>query len=155
MCVPPAMVYALYENEAGYLGPQALSNWEHYNSYQGTDPTDVPGSQAVFGVTQMMGDTWSRIKPYVAQKLGTDKLSLNVSFDAMAAAAYHVGNISLAWKNKVGCNDWPVSYILYGACRYNGACPADTFGKKEYYNSYTYNVCASYNRFANTQKNCR
>jgi len=155
MCVPPAMIYAIYDNEAGYLGPQALSNWEYYNTYQGSDPTDIPESKAVFGVTQMMGDTWHKIKPYVGAKLGTTELSLNVTFDSMAAGAYYVGNVSLAWKDKVGCTDWPVSYILYGACRYNGACPADTFGQKEYYNSYTYNVCASYNEYGGAQKKCQ
>lgn len=153
-CVPPAMVYAIYDNEAGYLGPKVESNWTFYNTYHGSDPTDIANSTALFGVTQMMGDTWHRIKPYVAKKLGTDQLSLNVTFDSMAAAAFHVGNISLAWKNKISCNDWPVDYILYGACRYNGACPANTFGQKQYYNSYTYSVCESYNEYGGKQKNC-
>ena len=155
MCVPPAMVYAIYDNEAGYLGPMVNANWVYYNTYQGSDPTDIPGSTAVFGVTQMMGDTWHRIKPYVGKKLGTTELSLNVTFDSMAAAAYHVGNISLAWKNKISCDDWPVDYILYGACRYNGACPANTFGQKQYYNSYTYSVCESYNEYGGKQKKCQ
>lgn len=155
MCVPPAMIYAIYDNEAGYLGSQILSNWEYYNTYHGSDSTDIPGSTQVFGVTQMMGDTWHRIKPYVGQKLGSTELSLEVTFDSMAAGAYHVGNISLAWKNKISCEDWPVDYILYGACRYNGACPADTFGQKQYYNSYTYSVCASYNEYGGKQKNCQ
>jgi hypothetical protein len=155
MCVPPAMIYAIYDNEAGYLGPKVDANWTYYNTYQGSDPTDISGSTAVLGVTQMMSDTWHRIKPYVAKKLGSSDLSLNVTFDSMAAAAYHVGNISLAWKNKISCDDWPVDYILYGACRYNGACPANTFGQKEYYNSYTYSVCASYNEYGGKQKNCQ
>ena len=155
MCVPPAMVYAIYDNEAGYLGPIVNANWTYYNTYQGSDPTDIPGSTAVFGVTQMMADTWHRIKPYVGQKLGTTNLSLNVTFDSMAAAAYHVGNISLAWKNRISCDDWPVDYILYGACRYNGACPANTFGQKQYYNSYTYSVCKSYNEYGGQQKKCQ
>lgn len=159
MCVPPAMIYAIYDNEAGYLGPQVESNWTYYNTYHGSDPTDIPGSTQVFGVTQMMGDTWHKIKPYVGQKLGSTELSLEVTFDSMAAGAYHVGNISLAWKDKVGCDDWPVNYILYGACRYNGACPANTFGQKQYYNSYTYSVCNSYNEYlqmtgSSKQKNC-
>ena len=155
MCVPPAMVYAIYDNEAGPLGPQVLGNWTYYNTYPGSDPTDIPGSQQVFGVTQMMGDTWHRIKPYVSKKLGTTDLSLNVTFDSMAAAGYHVGNVSLAWKNKISCTDWPVDYIMYAACRYNGACPANTFGKKEYYNNYTYTVCASYNEYGGAQKKCQ
>jgi len=153
MCVPPAMIYAIYDNEGDNF--KVEGNWTYYNTYQGSDPTDIPGSTAVFGVTQMMGDTWHRIKPYVGQKLGSTELSLNVTFDSMAAGAYHVGNISLAWKNKISCEDWPVDYILYGACRYNGACPADTFGQKQYYNSYTYSVCASYNEYGGAQKKCQ
>jgi hypothetical protein len=96
MCVPPAMIYAIYDNEAGYLGGQVNSNWTYYNTYQGSDPCNVPGDTGLCGVTQMMGDTWSRIKPYVAKKLGTDQISIMVTFDSMAAGAYHVGNISLA-----------------------------------------------------------
>ena len=155
MCLPPAMVYAIYDNEAGYLGPKVTANWTYYNTYPGSDPTDVPGSTEVFGVTQMMGDTWHKIKPYVAQKLGTSAISLNVTFDSMAAAGFHIQNVSLAGTDHVSCDDWPVKYILYGACRYNGACPANTMGQTQYYNPYTYSVCASYNEYGAKQKNCR
>ncbi len=154
-CVPPAMVYAIYDNEAGYLGQKVSNNWTYYNTYQGSDPTDIPGSTSVFGVTQMMGDTWHRIKPYVAQKLGSTEISLNVTFDAMAAAAFHIRNISLAGKDHIPCDDWPVKYILYGACRYNGACPPNTMDQTQYYNSYTYSVCESYNEYGENQKKCQ
>ncbi len=154
-CVPPAMVYAIYDNEAGYLGPKVNSNWIYYNTYQGSDPTDISGSTSVFGVTQMMGDTWHKIKPYVAKTLGSSDISLNVTFDSMAAAAFHIRNVSLAGIDHVSCTNWPVKYILYGACRYNGACPANTMGQTAYYNSYTYSVCASYNEYGADQKKCQ
>lgn len=154
-CVPAPMLLAIYDHEAGYLKNKVTSNWVYYNTYHGSDPTDIAGSTAVFGVTQMMGDTWHKIKPYVGQKLGSTELSLEVTFDAMAAAAYHLGNISLAWSNKINCDDWPAEYILYGACRYNGACPPNTFGQKQYYNSYTFSVCQSYNQYSGKQKKCQ
>lgn len=149
------MIMAIVENEYGAWMGKVQADWTARNTYSGSDPTDIPGATAVFGVTQVMGDTWHKIKPYVGQKLKTTELSLNVTFDSMAAGAYHVRNVSLAMKNKVDCHDWPAKYILYGACRYNGACPADTFGQSQYYNSYSYAVCNSYNKYSSSKKTCQ
>lgn len=153
ICAPAAMIYAIYDNEGDNF--RVESNWTYYNTYHGSDPHAIKGSQEIVGITQMMEDTWYRIKPYVSQKLGSSEISLDVTFDAMAAAAYHVGNVSLAWSNHISCLDWPVEYILYGACRYEGACGPNTFGQKQLYDSYTYSVCASYNEYGGAQKKCQ
>ncbi len=158
MCIPPAMIMATLDNEYGPWMAKAEAEWATRNTYAGSDPYDKPGSSAIpiACPMQMMEDTWSRIKPYVGQKLGTTEISLGVIFDCMSGGAYHLRNVSLAMKDRVTCDDWPVDYILYGACRYNGACPANTFGQKSYYNSYTYSVCEAYNRYTSgPQKKCR
>jgi|GEM_PF-1485114 len=154
MCVPPAMIMATLEIEYGAWMGDVEANWVERNTYSGSDPHDKSGSTAIpFGVVvQMMEDTWHRIKPYVGQKLGSSELSLAVTFDAMAAGAYHLRNISLAGQDKISCTDWPVKYILYGSCRYNGACAAGSHT----YNDYAYKVCAAYNRYTTgAKKNCQ
>jgi len=148
------MIMATLQIEYGPWMADVEANWVARNTYNGSDPHDKAGSAAIpFGVVaQMMEDTWHRIKPYVAQKLGSSELSLAVTFDAMAAMGYHLRNVSLAGQDKVGCDDWPVKYILYGACRYNGACAAGSHT----YNDYSYRVCANYNSYTTgPKKNCQ
>jgi hypothetical protein len=152
ICIPSAMIMATLEKEYGPWLGNVQANWVNNNTYNGSDPNDVSGSTKVTGVMQMMEDTWHRIKPYVGQKLGTTELSLTVTFDSMAAGAYHLRNISLAMHDKISCDDWPVKYILYGACRYSGGCaPGATT-----YNQYAYDVCNYYNDFTKgPKKNCQ
>ena len=154
MCVPPAMIMAILDNEYGPWMGQVEANWTARNTYTGSDPHNNPGSTIIptSCVMQIMEDTWSRIKPVLGNKNSSPKLSLAVTFDAMAAGAYHVRNVSLAMQDKVSCDDWPAKYILYGACRYNGACvPGSTT-----YNQYSYDVCNAYNRYTNgPKKNCK
>lgn len=154
MCIPPAMIMATLHNEYGPWLAGVEANWTARNTYQGSDPHDVAGSTAVpsDNVMQMMEDTWHRIKPIIANKLGTSELSLDVTFDSMAAGSYHLRNISLAMHDGVACNDWPVKYILFGACRYSGGCTATSTT----YNQYAYDVCNAYNRYTTgPQKNCQ
>lgn len=153
MCVPAAMIRATLDIEYGPWMGDVEANWTARNTYHGSDPHDKPGSAVVpFGVVmQMMEDTWTRIKPILAQKFGTNEMSLEVTFDSMLAGAYHLRNISLAMQDKVSCDDWPVKYILYGACRYNGACAAGSHT----YNQYSYTVCNNYNKYTTgPKKNC-
>jgi len=151
MCIPPAMILATLDKEYGPWKPKIEADWTNKNTYPGSDPHNKPGSTAVVSVMQMMEDTWSRIKPIVTQKLGTET-SIAVTFDALAAGGYHLRNVSLAMQDKVDCEDWPVKYILYGACRYNGACaPGATT-----YNQYSYDVCNNYNTYTKgPKKNCK
>lgn len=156
MCVPEAMMWATLENEYGPWLKNIEADWSNKNTMSGADTTAVSGSQSIIGVTQMMSDTWYRVKSNVMAKFTVDDMSLNVTFDSIAASAYHQRNVSLAGQDKQPCDDWDVKYILYAACRYNGACPSNTMGQTQYYNEYTYKVCEAYNRFTTGQKkNCR
>ena len=149
-------MWATLENEYGPWMGQVEANWDSRNTLQGPDTTAVSGSTAIVGVTQMMQDTWFRIKPYVMQKFNVSDMSLNVTFDSIAAGSYHQRNVGLAGTDKQPCDDWDVKYILYAACRYNGACPPNTMGQTQYYNTYTYKVCEAYNRFTTgPKKNCQ
>jgi len=151
MCIPPAMILATLDKEYGPWKAKIEADWTNLNTYPGSDPHNKPGSTAVVSVMQMMEDTWSRIKPIISEKLGTET-SIAVTFDALAAGGYHLRNISLAMQDHVSCEDWPVKYILYGACRYNGACtPGATT-----YNQYSYDVCNNYNTYTKgPKKNCK
>lgn len=154
ICIPPAMIMATLANEYGAWMAKVESDWTSRNTYKGSDPHDNAGSSIVpfVNVMQMMEDTWHRIKPILASKLGTNEISLEVTFDSMVAGAYHLRNISLAMHDKISCDDWPVKYILYGACRYNGACAAGSHN----YNAYSYSVCNAYNRYTTgPKKNCK
>lgn len=154
MCVPPAMIIATLEIEYGPWMGDVEANWISRNTYSGSDPHDNSGSTTIpqVAVMQMMEDTWYRIKPILAQKFGTNNLSLEVTFDSLLAGSYHLRNISLAMQDHVSCDDWPVKYILYGACRYNGACAAG----QHTYNDYSYRVCENYNKYTSgPKKNCR
>ncbi len=156
MCVPEPMLRATLENEYGAWISKVEADWDNRNTFPGSDNTAVSGGTTVMGVMQMMQDTWFRIKPYVMQKFTVSDMSLETTFDAIAGSAYHLRNVSLAGQDKQPCDDWSVKYILYAACRYNGACPANTFGSSQYYNSYTYSVCEAYNRFTKgPKKTCK
>lgn len=152
ICIPSAMIMATLDNEYGPWMAGVEADWVNKNTYHGSDPHNNPGSTKVVSVMQMMEDTWSRIKPIVSQKFGGAEMSISVTFDAMAAGGYHLRNISLAMQDKISCDDWPVKYILYGACRYNGACAAGATT----YNQYAYDVCNAYNRYTpGPKKNCQ
>lgn len=156
MCVPAPLMHATLENEYGPWLSKIEAEWDSKNTMQGSDTTAVSGSQTIIGVTQMMSDTWYRIKTYVMDKFTVNDMSLIVTFDSIAASAYHQRNVSLAGQNHQPCDDWDVKYILYAACRYNGACPPNTMGQTQYYNDYTYKVCEAYNRYTTgPQKKCR
>jgi len=151
ICIPSAMIMATLQEEWGPWMAKTQANWTGANTYPGFDPAENAPAQSIGGVMQIMADTWRKIKPYVSQKLGNAPLALNVTFDAMAGGAYHLRNVSLAMHDKISCDDWPVKYILYGACRYNGACvPGSTT-----YNQYAYDVCNFYNQYTKgPKKNC-
>lgn len=155
MCVPKALLWGTLINEYGAWLNKIEADWDNKNTYPGFDATAIQWSQTSFGVMQMMGDTWFRIKPYVMKKFIVDDMSLNVTFDSIASLAYHVRNVSLAGQDNQPCDDWSVEYILYAACRHNGACPANTFGQSQYYNAYTYRVCEEYNKHSDKKKNCQ
>ena len=155
MCVPKALLWGTLINEYGAWLNKIEADWDNKNTFPGTDVTSNQWSQSIFGVMQVMGDTWFRIKPYVMKKFIVSNMSLNVTFDSIAAAGYHLRNVSLAGQDNQPCDDWDVKYILYAACRHNGACPANSFGKSEYYNEYTYKVCKEYNNHSDKKKSCR
>lgn len=155
ICIPQAMIMATLTKEYGPWMNQVQADWTNRNTFKGSDSGETAPATQVMGVMQMMADTWRRNKPNVSAKLGNASISIDVTFDAMAAGAYHLRNVSLAMQDHIGCNDWPVKYILYGACRYNGACPGNTFGQTQYYNTYTYEVCNLYNQYTSgPKKNC-
>lgn len=151
ICIPQAMIMATLQKEWGPWMAKTQANWTSANTYPGFDPAENAPAQSIGGVMQMMADTWRKIKPYVSQKLGNAPLALSVTFDAMAGGAYHLHNVSLAMQDKISCDDWPVKYILYGACRYNGGCAPGSYN----YNQYAYDVCNLYNQYTKgLKKNC-
>jgi hypothetical protein len=144
ICIPKAMVRAVLQEEYGPWLKKIEADWTNKNTYHGPDP-DYTGSTQIMGVMQMMGDTWQKIKPVVSSKVGGVDLSINVTYDAILGAAYHLWNIS-TYRGK-DCQDWSLQYIAKAACKYGGGCIAGS-------RNYCLEVCNYYNQFSRQHKNC-
>jgi hypothetical protein len=150
-CVPEGLLYGILQNEYGAWLGNVEGDWTNRNTFgwwgSQDDPRDNQGSQAIDSkvVMQMMDDTWWRIKTsgIMEKKLGEGDKSIMVTFDSIAASAWHLWNTSL-YREK-NCTSWPVKYIAKAACRYQGNCS----------NTYCNNVCERYNTYGKSGKvNC-
>ncbi|GEM_PF-6484859 len=151
ICVPKPMLRAVLEIEYGPWLGKLQNEWEQRNTLTcppaGCDQSNpvCNGDQTISGVMQMMSDTWCRIYPYVRQKVGNSVLSINVTYDAILGAGYHLKNISL--NRDKDCEDWDLKSIAKAACKYGGSCGGG--------DNYCGRVCAYYNQFTTgPKKNC-
>jgi len=154
-CIPKGMLWATVWTEYGAWMKDVEADWTNRNTYgwwgNMDDPRDNQWSQEVNSkvVTQMMDDTWWRIKNsgIMEQKFGTNQMSIMVTFDAFASTSYYLWNISLYRDND--CNNWPLKNMAKAFCKYAGGCyehEGENFCEVK---------CKKYNESgASPQKNC-
>lgn len=147
MCVPAPMLRATLQQEYGPWLKNIESDWTNKNTYHGTDSADSAPATQIMGPMQMMADTWRKIKPYASQKVSNASLSIDVTYDAILGAAFHLRNVSLAGSEHAPCDDWSLKYIAKGACKYGASCGGT--------DDYCRKICNLYNTYTKgPKKNC-